>query len=411
MYSQYEITNSPFEASYGSLSRLIEHENFDVNETYYWQVAGIAENDVGGWGVYGPSPAWEFTISSSWLTHPEYNTDINTSLIDFLWFDFNANEYQLIVDNDPTFTSPEVSWQHLLFNDINNNSYQLIGNWLSEGTYYWKVIAHFENDETLTSDVSMFNYEPTRLSSPDWRPLFRAFHNIDIDHFYCSAPNHLEQAKDSLYTFEGTEGFISLNPFEAPDMVNIFRMYKGTENGYDSEKRHYYTTSVTDRDEKISQNWIYEGITGYSFSSEHSGLTKLYYLEKDVNNIKDNFYTASEFEKDNAVNNFGYIYHNVLCYVSINAWTPISWFAMNPSLGNGINPQNGNFSYSKTSFSIPGAKLSLDFSHSYNSYTTNFYTPVNSIGKGWNHTYSIYILETDSDIFIFWPNGNIHVFD
>ena len=36
--------------------------NSSPSTTYYWQVGAIAADDVGGWGVYGPTPPWSIVI-------------------------------------------------------------------------------------------------------------------------------------------------------------------------------------------------------------------------------------------------------------------------------------------------------------------------------------------------------------
>lgn len=91
----------------------------------------------------------------------------------------------------------------------------------------------------------------------------------------------------------------------------------------------------------------------------------------------------------------------------------------------------GNFNhYQKTSFSIPGRGVSLDFTHTYNSFLTELpngyydeddensssqkFTP---LGKGWTHTYNIYAQKIDTSdgnparLIFYYPDGSINIYN
>jgi RHS repeat-associated protein len=80
--------------------------------------------------------------------------------------------------------------------------------------------------------------------------------------------------------------------------------------------------------------------------------------------------------------------------------------------------ETGNFNhYTKSSFSIPGRNVSMDFDHSYNSYLTEMpadLMPIQPLGEGWSHSYNSYILfipadsASDERWMIYWPDGSIH---
>jgi hypothetical protein len=59
----------------------------------------------------------------------------------------------------------------------------------------------------------------------------------------------------------------------------------------------------------------------------------------------------------------------------------------------------GNFNhYTKSSFTIPGRGFNLDFTHSYNSYTTELpdqFYPIAPLSRGWTHTYNAYMLKIE----------------
>ncbi len=80
--------------------------------------------------------------------------------------------------------------------------------------------------------------------------------------------------------------------------------------------------------------------------------------------------------------------------------------------------ETGNFNhYTKSSFSIPGRNVSMDFDHSYNSYLTEMpkeLFPIQPLGPGWTHSYNSYIIKTiaesteDIRWMVLWPDGSIH---
>lgn len=108
------------------------------------------------------------------------------------------------------------------------------------------------------------------------------------------------------------------------------------------------------------------------------------------------------------------------------------------NMSNAPSIDRGNFNhYEKSSFSIPGKGLSLDFSHSYNSYLTELpeeyfksvanpnqhFTP---LSVGWNHNFNNYIqnepgytyvddtgatITVNPKVYIFWANGTINIYD
>ena len=100
------------------------------------------------------------------------------------------------------------------------------------------------------------------------------------------------------------------------------------------------------------------------------------------------------------------------------------------TFGNVPDLDQANFNhYQKTSFSIAGRGVSLDFTHTYNSFLTELpkgffeeddsatsqkFTP---LGIGWTHTYNIYAIKTDatatepSKMMFYYPDGSINVFD
>ncbi|HNY02114.1 MAG TPA: RHS repeat-associated core domain-containing protein, partial [Bacteroidales bacterium] len=101
-------------------------------------------------------------------------------------------------------------------------------------------------------------------------------------------------------------------------------------------------------------------------------------------------------------------------------YTPYNFSAMS-------GMETGNFNhYTKSSFSIPGKGIPLNFEHSYNSCLTEYpdeFVPLQPLGKGWSHNYNAYLINTDEILdnygnvigkpclIVFWPNGSMNVYD
>lgn len=349
------------------------------------------------------------------LTAPTKNATITSDTIRFEWDEVQgAIRYELCVDNNMGLGSPEISKQHIpALENLTANHYTISGNWLTDTVYHWKVFA-FTPTDTLESSIGTFTYEPLPKPLPDWVPFYRAFNPVEVDHFYCSSVAHLDTAIQSNFRFEGVEGYVSLHPFEVSppnQLLPIYRFYQDTS--IIKMRCHYYTTSDSDRDDRISEGWIYEGISGYGLSLPDEGLTSLHHTYLNVpGNRRDNFYTVSEIEKNNSISLFGYSNIGAICYVSATGNnSTLPWHAGSIEVGAGINPLNGNLGhYTTIIFSIPEGKVGLDFSHFYNSMAVRLFRNSNPIGNGWNHNYNISLTENDSNIFVVWPD-EINVFD
>ena len=399
--------------------------------SYIWGVRAIKTAPAGydqleyeqaiGWGTYS-TRTFELENppnQAPLLIAPQIGATITSVEIIFEWSDVSADRYELLVDNNSGFGSPEVSYDRaLVFPYIQETSYTLCENWLSSDVYSWKVIAYFDDRTTLESETQTFIYEPTPYSEPIWTPVYRAYKYIPPtepngpaqDHFYCTSDSHLAEAVGDDYEFEKVEGFVSLYPFETGStMLNIYRLTNTLEGS------HIYTTNGVQKDDSLATgtHWKYEGIIGYTF--DNPDFLPMYELKlPNVSEPKmtDYFYTTSEVEKQNAMDN-GYQMLGTMCSVSLDGGLSTRpWNDRHPSVGVGINPANGNFtSYTKSSFSIPGSGPSIDFAHIYNSYATRLTAMINPLGVGWTHTYNAYIYESANRYFVFWPDGSIVLFD
>lgn len=352
------------------------------------------------------------------LISPILASTLTTDTIAFSWSTITGvTKYLLLVDNNPGFGSPEISAQHInALKNFTANNFTISGNWLPQNVYYWKVLAVLGSD-TIQSPVHSFTYTPIKLPAPQWVPLYRAFLPSETDHFYCSSQSHLDAAIAKNYRFEGVDGYVSLHPFQttSPDTLrNIFRFYiPATSPTAPHTKSHYYTTSEADKDSRILQGWIYEGITGYAYNRPKEKLVKLYHTWlSQAGERNDNFYTVSEVEKNNSIQKFGYTDMGHLCYVS--ATGDNTEFAMNQDgtvVGDGINPFNGNLSNLATdSYTVIEGKVGLNFSHLYNSNAVRLFANTTPLGNGWSHSYNASLITTDSTLIVVWP-GEVNFYD
>ena len=416
-----QISGSPFEPPLGDKSYTVGSSNFIQGQTYYWQVGSILADDVGGWGDYGPASPWAIKIAPApfELLYPAQNQIQSSSEIEFSWAPVtNALKYELYVDNNLGLGSCEVAPKNIPeLKNLTVTSYQLGGNWLNQNVYYWQVWAIRKGD-TIKSETGSFIYLPPKSTCPQWAPIFRLFKPSIVDHFYCTNSLHREVAEADGYLLEKEEGFISVVPFEvkSPDTLRCLYRFAVPANNGVKTTCHYYTSNDNDRDYRIKNGMIFEGIIGYTYKLYQSGLDPLWHVylnQSSPDYRRDNFYTTSKFEADYAHDIFRYngAGPDIVAYVSkYDRNANIPWISNNPEIGSGINPVNGIFAhYEKSGFQIPGAKTSLDFSVTYTSSRALLGDIlINPLGIGWSHNYNSYVFTDDCWAYVCWGNGDIY---
>ncbi|MBI4690777.1 MAG: hypothetical protein HY754_11020 [Nitrospirae bacterium] len=325
------------------------------------------------------------------LISPSNNSTITNSDITFQWSSVaNASSYEILVDNNSGFGSPELNETAL------TSTSRTITNHLPDNVYYWKVRAKLSDGSyTAWSDAWQFTYNLPVYSAPVWVPLYRMYNNTNKDHFYTTSAVQRDSAKSSGYSYEKIEAYISDRKFDDPNCGYLFRLYNPVSD------IHFYTSSETEKDNKIIAGYSYEGIAGFVYTTAVEGTSPLYYLEKTADT--DNFYTISKFEYDNAINNYGFISNGAMGYVSPSGLkNPI---AQNRPQGNfaGIDTETGAFKpVSFTDLSLKGVGPQLVFTRYYNSNNLSELP----LGPGWSHSLYSYILEdADRNVIIKWGDG------
>ncbi len=105
-------------------------------DIYYWRVQASNSGGDGPWS----SPTWSFTIDTAPSSAPSLSSPTNGSSTydatpDFDWSSVSgATSYDIQVDNNSNFTSPEID-------TTTSSSDYTPGSSLSPDTYYWRVRA------------------------------------------------------------------------------------------------------------------------------------------------------------------------------------------------------------------------------------------------------------------------------
>ena len=87
--------------------------------------------------------------------------------------------------------------------------------------------------------------------------------------------------------------------------VPLYRLSFGSD--------HLYTTSELERETAKQQGWTDNGEACYVYPTRADGTQPLYSLFNPV--VVERFYTTSEAERENAINNLGFKDEGELCYV------------------------------------------------------------------------------------------------
>jgi RHS repeat-associated protein len=347
------------------------------------------------------------------LTSPANASVVSTNNVPFSWSNVVADYYQIWVDDESSFSSPELQPAFLAPNGLDSlrtNSFDLSGSSLGAGrTYYWKVKA-YSGTSSVESAVWSFTYEPPVLTVPTWAPLYRLYKAADTDHFYTTNEGQLNIAENSLFRRERVEGFVSTQRFGHADMAELFRFYDEGRRCHIYTLEHAPPASSSVVDSLIAAGHLYEGIAGFVYRTPQPGLVPLYHVSKV--DLSDHLYTISEVEVAQipVVWPGQFAPEVVIGWVSPTGDTP--WIPGNVwagMVGDGISLGTGNFQhYTKTSFSIPTVGLPLEFEHVYNSRAVHLASQTMPLGPGWSNNYCVYVTTVPDLYLVSWPDGSLH---
>ncbi|MCK5231363.1 MAG: RHS repeat protein, partial [Desulfobulbaceae bacterium] len=268
--------------------------------------------------------------------------------------------------------------------------------------------SYYAVDESsgIQSNTTTFTVTvPQASPEPVWVPLFRLKKNEINDHYYTTIPAHRDAVvTDSGYAYEKIECFISDRHFDHPDSTPLYHLYHAGLN------THFYTSSGSTKDEKISEDYSDLGPVGYIYSTPQPDTVPFVYLEHTTNT--DNFYTISKFEFQNAIDNLGFENRGVIGYVSpLGMKDPAAQQRPQANFG-GIDLGTGAYrGLHSVDLAMKGRGPSLAFGHYYNSLNFHSYP----MGQGWSHSlYSSIIEDVQGDtdqVFVKWGNGSISRFE
>ena len=388
------ISGSPFEPLPGQRSHTVSSSHFTANTNYYWQVAAITSDETVGWGTYGPTPAWSFTVTTSNI-NPQVSVSPASGPQGTVFnqpgsgFTPNGSVTLHFDGPDGQSTAPETA-------NV-NGTYQHTWTCNACPTGQYSYQAYDVGSGQYSNIVTFTVTEPGAASLT---PLYRLYKGGTVkDHFYTiDAAERNDATNNHGFAYERVEGFVSSVPFTGS--TPLYRLYL---SGNDV---HYYTTSTSDKNSKIATGYTLENAYYIypSTSVQPEWTSPLYYASHSGNT--DNFYTTSWYEYWNATRTggLGFTPHGVIGYVSTR-------IANNRPQGNiaGIGMALGNFSPPAfTDLALKGVGPQLSFTRYYDSFS-----PGTSLGKGWSFNYDSYIHEDPSgDIHVEWGNGSeSHFYD
>jgi len=276
--------------------------------------------------------------------------------------------------------------------------------------YYWQA-----RSKTVTSEWGIYGPTPPRsftcqsvATEPVFTPLHRLYRydsNANTrDHFYTIS---VAERNDAIslygYTDEGIECYISDRNF--PGGIPLYRFYWGAQNS------HYYTTSETEKNQKVLEGYVFEKIEGYIHQNPDCGMVPLHRL-KQSNDTPYHYFLSTKLLEYLNVLGSGYIDENTdgIGYVQ-------SYFAREPAAHGrpqanygGIDLGSGAFrGLNNLDIVMKGRGPSLLFSHFYNSFDYNHYPY--PMGPGWKHNLESSIEEDISgNVLVKWGNGSISCF-
>ena len=370
--------------------------------THYWQMRTL--NSSGSqWGPW--SQVQNFVPRQAIQAPPELispadQSAVTDATLTFQWGTVpNVTSYEILVDNNSGFGSPELNKANY------QNTTYTINNYLSDNVYYWKVRAKLSDGAyTAWSQTWQFTYHLPVLPAPVFVPLYRLYTNNQAngtrDHFYTANPvEKAEAISQKGYKDEGIECFVSDRNFLGG--VPLYRLYWGEKNS------HCFTTSEGEKDSRVLQGYVYEGIACFIYGNLGDALVPVHRLRQSLDTYHL-FVTTEKGEYQNAINNLGYIEDAIIGYVAPKGIKdPVAHSRFQGNYG-GVDLGSGALrGLNRLDLTIKGRGPALTFAHYYNSFNSNPYP----MGRGWNHSLNSYTRESiDGNVYVYWGDSTISFF-
>jgi RHS repeat-associated protein len=371
----------------GLTQTIVSASMFTTGVTQYWQAR--SRTSTSEWGIYGPTPAWSFTLIAP-IISPHVSVTPTSGPQGQLFSEpgtgFTPNGTATLYFSGPdgpsTFPNKAV-----LPNGTYQHSWTCNACPVGQYTYHALDVASGTYSNTVTFMVTV-------PGVAYFTPLYRLYKGGTVkDHFYTIDAAERDRAVNiNGFAYERVEGFVSSVYFAGS--VPLYRLY------HSSNDVHFYTTSEADKNTKVAAGYTLENTYYiYPYSSLQPEWTvPLYYAYSATNS--DNFYTTSKYEFDHAKATWGYTSTGagIIGYVA-------SKIANNRPQGDfsGVGMAIGNLSLpSFTDLSLAGFGPQLSFTRNYNSRSLE-----SILGNGWSFNYDSYIIEgTDGSIHVTWGNGS-----
>ncbi|MCD4654255.1 hypothetical protein K8T06_10010, partial [bacterium] len=393
----------------GLTQTIVSNSLFTPGVKYYWQAR--SKTATSEWGIYGPTPPRSFRVGlpvPPTLTAPAVNATLPIGEnITFQWINSSGSvtNSSIKVCADSSMSTGCQAFETGLIQTIVSDSLFTPG-----VPYYWQA-----RSKTVTSEWGIYGPTPPRsftcqsvATEPVFTPLHRLYRydsNANTrDHFYTIS---VAERNDAIslygYTDEGIECYISDRNF--PGGIPLYRFYWGAQNS------HYYTTSETEKNQKVLEGYVFEKIEGYIHQNPDCGMVPLHRL-KQSNDTPYHYFLSTKLLEYLNVLGSGYIDENTdgIGYVQ-------SYFAREPAAHGrpqanygGIDLGSGAFrGLNNLDIVMKGRGPSLLFSHFYNSFDYNHYPY--PMGPGWKHNLESSIEEDISgNVLVKWGNGSISCF-
>ena len=159
-----------------------------------------------------------------------------------------------------------------------------------------------DNGASYFTKYSNSGFYGDLFSCDDTVSLYRFWSSRYKGHFYTASETERDQVinnyDDDVWRYEG----IAYQVFntQVSESVPVYRFWSSRYKG------HFYTASEAEKNNVINNYpddvWKYEGIAYYTYKSEQTDTKPVYrFWSKEY---KHHFYTASEAEKNNVINNY-----------------------------------------------------------------------------------------------------------